>query len=62
VGEGVTLDYDHSRNTRTLWERACSGRRSDDSDGTVGMYVGAAAVIAGKPAPTGLWVVSSFVR
>ena len=23
VGEGGTLDCDHSRNTRTLWERAC---------------------------------------
>ena len=42
-----------SRNNDHLWERACSGRRSDDSGGSASIDVECAAVIASKLAPTG---------
>jgi hypothetical protein len=36
-----------------LWERACSGRRSDDGGVSGASDVGSAGLIAGEPAPTG---------
>ncbi|MNO04947.1 hypothetical protein D3C81_2261490 [compost metagenome] len=37
---------------QNLWERACSGRRSDDEAATFNIFVDCQAAIASKLAPT----------